>query len=239
MSRIFITGDTHGETDKNKLSKGQFNEQQNLTKDDYVIICGDVAILWSSYTPFSPKKISLRDDMLISWYTRQNYTTLFIDGNHENHYALNKYPVEMWNGGKVHKISPSIIHLMRGQVYNIDGKTFFTMGGAESIDKMYRTLNESYWKEEMPTLEEYKEAIDNLEKHNMEVDYILTHDCGSSYSKELCKYSFDTNELNQFLDRLEFTFNVKFKHWYFGHHHVDKDLDQKHTCLYDNIVEIY
>jgi hypothetical protein len=47
---------------------------------------------------------------------------------------LNAYPVEEWHGGKVHKIRPSVIHLMRGQVYELQGKKFFTFGGAQSHD---------------------------------------------------------------------------------------------------------
>ena len=46
-------------------------------------------------------------------------TVLFVDGNHENFDLLNAYPVEMWKGGKVHNIKPDIIHLMRGQVFEI------------------------------------------------------------------------------------------------------------------------
>ena len=47
---------------------------------------------------------------------------------------LSAYPITEWNGGKVHKIADNIIHLMRGQVFDIDGIRFFTMGGASSHD---------------------------------------------------------------------------------------------------------
>ena len=52
---------------------------------------------------------------------------LLMVSNHENHDALDAYPVEFWNGGKVHKISDSIIHLMRG---------FFYMEDEEFMDKL-------------------------------------------------------------------------------------------------------
>lgn len=48
--------------------------------------------------------------------------------------SLAEYPVSEWNGGKVQFIRPNVIHLTRGQIYNIDGSTFFTMGGARSHD---------------------------------------------------------------------------------------------------------
>ena len=39
-----------------------------------------------------------------------------------------------WHGGKVHRIRPHVLHLMRGQIYELEGYRFFTMGGAKSHD---------------------------------------------------------------------------------------------------------
>lgn len=64
----------------------------------------------------------------------QPWTTLFVDGNHENFELLDDYPVSSWHGGKVHFIKESVIHLMRGQIDTIDGQTFFTFGGGYSCD---------------------------------------------------------------------------------------------------------
>ena len=70
----------------------------------------------------------------MDWLEGKPFTTLFVDGNHENFDRLYAYPVEEWHGGKVHKIRPSVIHMMRGQVFAIDGKSVFTFGGASSHD---------------------------------------------------------------------------------------------------------
>ena len=43
---IFITGDLHGEFDIHKLNTTSFPVQSDLTKDDYVIICGDFGLVW-------------------------------------------------------------------------------------------------------------------------------------------------------------------------------------------------
>ena len=238
MSRIFITGDTHGDIDYAKLNTRQFKEQKNLTKDDYVIVLGDFGVLWNSYTKYCPDRLSKRDLNFINWYENKNFTTLWIDGNHENFVALNTFPIEEWNGGKIHRISDTLIHLMRGQVYNIDGKVFFTMGGADSIDKLYRVENVSWWKEEMPSYDEYVEAMNNLEKVNFKVDYVLTHCCGTQLLQKLFTMHNEGDELTQFLWHLEKDFGLDFKHWYFGHHHQDKQIDDKHTCLYQNIIEL-
>ena len=70
----------------------------------------------------------------MDWLDCKSFTTLFVDGNHENFDRLYEYPVEEWHGGKVHKIRPSVIHLMRGQIFEIEGKSIFTFGGASSHD---------------------------------------------------------------------------------------------------------
>ena len=238
MSRIFVTGDTHRTHDIAKIEPSLFLEQLSLTKNDYMIICGDVGILWSSYTKYSPNAISEDDKSAIQYWQDKYFTTLFIDGNHENHIALNSYPIEEWNGGKIHRLSDSVIHLMRGQVYTIDGKKFFTMGGADSIDKGIRTPNVSWWEDEMPSQAEYQEAMDNLEKNDFKVDYVITHDCGTQIKSRIVTVHNQHDELNQFLWHLEKTFNLQFEHWYFGHHHIDRDIDEKHTCLYNTIREI-
>ncbi len=104
---------------------------------------------------------------------------LFVDGNHENFDLLNVYPVEIWNGGKVHKINPDIIHLMRGQVYKIDGETFYTFGGVTSIDKdIRRAFSYGWWAQELPSFEELDEGMANLKWYNNKVNYIITHACG-------------------------------------------------------------
>ena len=74
------------------------------------------------------------ETMVLDWLECKSFTTLFVDGNHENFDCLYAYPVEMWRGGKIHRIRPSVIHLMRGQVFELAGKKIFTFGGASSHD---------------------------------------------------------------------------------------------------------
>ena len=44
------------------------------------------------------------------------------------------YPTIECHCGLVQPIRPSVLHLMRGQLYEICGKKIFTMGGASSHD---------------------------------------------------------------------------------------------------------
>lgn len=225
VSRIFITGDTHQSIDIFKLNAQNFPVQKELTKEDFLIVCGDFGMIWSN----SEEEMWWRN-----WLDERNFTTLFVDGNHENFELLKTFPVTEWNGGKVQLINDSIIHLMRGQVYTINGKKFFTMGGATSIDKQFRIEGKSWWEEEIPSKEEFDEALDNLEKHNFEVDYVITHTASNNIMKEMC-YIKENNPLNSFFNMLED--DLKFKHWYFGHFHDDLDFE-KHTLLYNRVIEL-
>lgn len=223
---IYITGDTHGSIDIRKLNKRYFDDS-TLTKNDFLIICGDFGLVWDN----SPE-----EQFWLNWLNKKNYTTLFIDGNHENHSLLNSYPVEIWNGGKIHKIRDSVFHLMRGQVFTINNHTFFTMGGANSVDKDWRTPGKSWWPEEMPSNDEYIEANLNLYNYENEVDYIITHTAPTSIVNQLIPEIKPPDRLTDFLEDIKKS--VKYKHWYFGHFHDDRDIDEKHTLLYYNIIPL-
>ncbi len=224
MARIFITGDIHGDIDWGKLNTKRFPEQKSLTKDDYLIVAGDFGVIWGQ---------DKTEKYMLKVYGSRNFTTLFVDGNHENHDALDAYPVEMWNGGKIHRVTDSVIHLMRGQIYEIDGRSFFTMGGAASSDVEYRTEGKSWWAREMPSDEEYEEAERNLKAHGYKVDYVITHCAPENilYYKDMDLLR-SPNRLTKFLSTL--MTDLEYKDWYFGHYHMDKDYGKLH-CIYSKI----
>ncbi len=223
---IYITGDTHGLIDFDKL--GFFAVlNDTLTKNDYVIISGDFGGVWGEDT-----------EEVLEEYEKLPFTVLFVDGNHEDYGLLNKYPVEAWNGGKVQFVKPHVIHLMRGQVFTLEGKKIFTLGGAESHDKHYRVNRVSWWQEEIPSEQEIDEARRNLDKHNWKVDYVITHSCDtySLYVMPLSKKRREVKIENEML--CEFEEKLKYKHWYFGHYHIDFDVNSKKTVLYDRIIRL-
>ena len=222
---LYVCGDTHGGEDLHKLTSKRFHPQ-NLTKQDYVLICGDCGVVWD---------LSATDFYLRRWYRDKPWTTLFIDGNHENHDLLASFPITQWNGGKVHVISDSIIHLMRGQVYQIDGHTVFTMGGASSHDKQYRKAGISWWEAELPSPLELAEARANLAAHQNRVDYIVTH-CASGDVQDLLNPHYEKNLLTSFFNELE---EIRFQHWYFGHYHTDRAIDDAHTALFDRVIQLW
>lgn len=229
MSHLFLTGDVHGDIDWGKLSTKHFPEQKNLNKDDYLVVLGDFGAVWDG---------GKSDKYIQKWHNAKNYTTLFIAGNHENHDLLDQMEVTEWHGGKVHKVTDSIIHLMNGQIYDISGKTVFVMGGAESTDKEHRKTGVSWWPHELPTLDEYNEAYKNLGKYGYKVDLIFTHCAPETTVTDLYMPQMSIrkqNDLTAFLDMVAQT--VSFKDWYFGHYHTESDKGKFHL-LYNSIVEI-
>ena len=107
---IYATGDTHGNFQR--FAPEHFPEQVRMTKEDYMIICGDFGGVWDG---------GKKDERNLDWLEELPFTTLFVSGNHENFDLLRKYPTEEWNGGKIQRIRPHVIHLMRGQVFDLQG----------------------------------------------------------------------------------------------------------------------
>lgn len=228
---IYITGDIHGTISISKLNSKNFLDQKLLTKEDYVIITGDFGLLWNG---------DKEDQYWLKWLDKEkSFTTLFIDGNHENFDLLESYPIEEWNGGKIHRINNSVIHLMRGQVFSIKGKKFFTFGGANSHDKEFRKEGKSWWKREMPSYTEYEEGLSNLDKVGWNVDYVLTHTCSSSDLDCLSKRYGDSmtlDQMNSYFYIIEE--KLRYRKWFFGHFHKDIELPNNKRLIYMDIVKI-
>ncbi|MBO5386833.1 MAG: metallophosphatase family protein [Lachnospiraceae bacterium] len=250
---IFITGDTHGNF--KRFTKKQLNKYKYLIgSNDYVIVCGDFGLLWADDKEFKYN---------LDWFSKLPFTILWVQGNHENYNMIKQYSLEKWNGGYVrHIIKDKVILLERGQIFTIENKTFFTFGGAESndidggvldrnsdsfkIDKLhakklglnYRILNESWWKEELPSNDEIVIANANLIEYNYTVDYIITHCASLSIQDKLSisQHKKKDNVLTKYFNGLEGI--VDFKHWYFGHYHDDLDIDNKHTLVYKEIIKL-
>ena len=176
---IYITGDTH--SDFSRFTKENFPIQSEMTKDDYVIICGDFGGVWTF------EEESSREKEALDWLNNKNFKTLFVDGNHENYTRLYNYPVEEWHCGKVHKIRNSVLHLMRGEIFNINNKKIFTFGGAKSHDIQDGILN----------LDE-EEKISNIINNELELIGVTSKLKGREYIHDAILYLVqdDSNKIN-------------------------------------------
>lgn len=246
---IFVTGDTHGNA-MHRLSMCAFPEQKemNADKESFVIVCGDFGCVWSG---------SRAEDYQLDWLNDKPFKTLFVDGNHENYDLLKTYQIKEWHGGQVQFIRPNVVHLMRGEIYEIEGKTFFVFGGARSHDirdgvleigdsrikkwskdytKLFRVNHVSWWEEEMPSDDEMRHGIENLNRVGNKADFIITHCCASSTQALMSHGAYTPDELTNYLENIRQ--NTNFKRWFFGHYHDNKMINSEEILLYDQIVRI-
>ena len=251
---IYITGDPH--SNFTRFSVDSFYEQKEMTNQDenFVIICGDFGGIWDQEESKSEK-------YWLNWLEDKPFTTLFVDGNHENFDRLNSYPMIEWNGGFVHVIRPHVLHLMRGQVFTIEDKKFFTFGGASShdisggilepddplfhekrqkLDRMgalYRVNHVSWWKEELPTEYEMETGKFNLAKHDNKVDFIISHSPSTSDLYLMGgKGLYEPDILTNYLEEIKAT--TEYKKHIFGHMHVNRAINDRDICLYEQIIRI-
>lgn len=226
---LAITGDTHGDERRFRNQKEKINK--HLRKGDYLFICGDFGYLFND---------TGKEQEFLEFLAKEvPYTICFCDGNHENFDMLNSYAVSIWNGGKVHIIKedkngiPKVIHLMRGQVYEIEGKKIFVFGGAYSFDNAMRIEGKSWWAQEMPDEVEKNEAIKNLETANWDVDYIITHTAPEETMAIFHREHSNEKPLNNFLEYIRE--KTKYFHWYMGHLHRDEDVWRNQTVLWFSV----
>lgn len=230
---IYITGDVHCPYDVQKLNTRNFPEQKKMTKDDILIVCGDMGIVWYNA---EDKRIK-EDKYWQKWFNNKPFTTVFVDGNHENFIMLQQYPIVEFHGGLAHKISDKVYHLIRGEVFEFDGQKFFCFGGASSHDKESRIENISWWSEELPNDDEMANGLENLKKVNFSVDYIISHCCPTSIQKELVgSDGYKPDVLTDYFE--EIANKCVFKKWFFGHYHVNREVHHKYCCIYDEKVKI-
>lgn len=249
---IFVTGDTHRHW-MERLSTEAFPEQTEMTKEDYVIICGDFGI-WDG---------GKWEEQQLNWLENRNFTTIFVSGNHDNYDMLDALPVAEWHGGKVNFIRPSVIHLMRGQIFELEKKLFFTFGGAsshdiqdgileledpdfkrktEELDKRgawYRINHRTWWERELPSKEEMWEGLKNLARVDNKVDYIITH-CPDNMAQQCMSEGILCYEEDRLTGYLEYVRNItEFSHWFYGHMHYNCTYQEiNSTCLYEQIIRI-
>ena len=254
---IFVTGDCHG--DFHKFSTKAFPEQAEMTKDDIVIILGDFGGIWNKYGENNTERYWLK------WLNDKPFTTVFIDGIHENFDRLNsEYAVVEFHGGKAHKIRDSVFHLMRGEIFDFEGKSSFAFGGASSHDiddgilssedfatedefrqtykqwvkhrKIFRVNRLSWWAEELPSDDEIQNAETNLAKVNYKVDYVISQRAPQSVVAFMYMGATKSDKLTLWFEELQH--RLDYKKWFFGHYHEDRKILDKYFLLYDQIVRI-
>ena len=222
---VYITGDMHGDIER--LYDKEFRK---LKKNDVLIVCGDFGYIFDGGKLENETK---------KFFATRKFVTAFVEGTHDNLDKINRSRVTVWKGGKVHRIEGNLLHLMRGQIFKIDGNTFFTFGGGESIDKDIRIEKNLWWREEEPTPAEMAEGAKTLDEAGCKVDYIITHEPPSLVKSAMLLRSGNAdrvNKLNGYFEELDRS--LTFKNWFFGSLHEDKRITEHHTCVFQKMIPI-
>lgn len=225
LGMVYVTGDMHG--DEARLYR---KEIRKLKENDTLIICGDFGFVWDG---------SAKEKKILDYLGSRKYNVCFIDGTHDNYDLINSYRETVFKGGRVHRISGSLFHMCRGQIFNIDGISIFTFGGGESQDKEIRTEHETWWKDEMPTPDEMQEGAENIDDANCVIDVIITHEPPSLVKSAILLRSGKVDavsKLNGYFEELNRS--CKFKKWFFGCVHEDRTITPLHTAVFKEVIKV-
>jgi len=171
---ILIVGDSHA--DYNYIKKMYTLAIKN--RCEAIIIAGDFGywpddnqgkqFLWHLNQLFKDKEMKL----------------YFVDGNHEDFHHIKKLPQY-----KVSEVpeAKNVFYIPRGIIAEIDDRKIMGFGGAVSIDKKYRIVDKSWFKEEQIT----NEHIKNMDKGD--IDILITHDAPMMPNKERFKNDIESH----------------------------------------------
>lgn len=221
---IYYTGDIHGQ----KYDIVRFCNKFNLTKDDTVVILGDVGANYYGND---------RDKDLKDAFSKLKPTILCIHGNHEMRPAtLPTYRQKKWNGGTVwfEETYPNLLFAKDGGIFTIEGIHHIVIGGAYSVDKYYRLSRGYAWFENEQPSDEIKRYVEQQLKSN-KVDIVLSHTCPYKYEPtEVFLPGIDQSTVDtsteKWLNKIEET--TDYRAWFCGHWHINKRIDKMHFLFH-------
>ena len=219
-TRIFITGDTHGEFKR----IANFCWKNKTTKSDILVILGDAGINYFGDGRDEAKKLYLETLPL---------TFFCIHGNHEMRpQTIEGYKEHVFHGGVVWREDkyPHILFARDGEVFDFSGRKCLVIGGAYSVDKYYRLTHHYRWFEDEQPDDGIKRSVERkLGDMQYKTDIILTHTCPKKYEpieafmKGVIQATVDKST-EIWLDEIEES--VTYDKWYCGHWHISKRTDR-------------
>jgi len=207
--KIYVIGDVHGEWNL-------LNQFLNKKKPDIVLQCGDFGY-WPNFNDSYELGNHIRDiygniKKKRKWYQcsikNKDTKIYFCDGNHEDHWSLTKL--------ENNEICSNIFYMKRGSILELPNKRkVLFIGGADSIDKHYRTIGIDWFPEEVIS----QKDIYNLPDEK--IDIVISHTCPKEFLPEL---GFDFGKSKDCsCDALSYVLEkYRPKLWYFGHWHINK-----------------
>ena len=228
---IYLTGDTHGEFDRIE----DFCEEYETTTDDVMVILGDAGINFY---------LDGRDDELKERLSHLPITLLCIHGNHEERPdEIHGYAELPWRGGSVlcQPDYPNILFAWDGEVYDFGGKKAIAIGGAYSVDKLYRLANGLPWfPTEQPDAVIKNRVEQKLDQLGWQVDYVFSHTVplhaipGHALLSSTDQSAVDRST-EEWLQEIEQ--KLDYESWYAGHYQVTENIGRI-SILFEDYEEL-
>ena len=200
--KVLVMGDTHG-------NWGYLNKIIEKKQPEVILQTGDFGY-WENFSEYQLSMIKNGDTKIY-----------FCDGNHENHSLLKQ-------NGMIQEVAKNIYHCQRGSLLNLNNINILFVGGAESVDKRFRTAGFDWFPEENITQREFNIIMNHSKE---DVDVVISHTCPLEFKvmENDCKGG-DSNRvvLSRVLEKYSPTL------WYFGHWHLYTKGQYKNTtwtCL--------
>jgi len=202
--KFLILGDTHCEWEPTNVTVAQaLSFHPDIT---HIIQVGDFGYGWPQVKPLKFSKAFFDNE---DYKLLDNIEKLWIDGNHENFDKLDQD-----NGAW----QPGWKYVSRGSVLSVNEVNIMFMGGASSIDKMYRVPHQSWWPQETIKYSDINKAL----QYDGKIHAIISHEHPSSFPYSDERYGdsqfhegkSDQGLLNVLLEK------YKPDYWFFGHHHA-------------------
>lgn len=235
--KILLVGDVHG----NSFYVNRAMVHAAEVGADRVFFLGDFG--WT----FSDKFVAACDRAA----AKTGLNVEFIDGNHEDFDFLLSQPVD---DDGIRRLTPTLHHIPRGTVMELDGHHVLFMGGGVSVDKIWRTPNYDWWPQEEVTSGDIHRAIENAKGKNIHA--VFAHDTPKlpGFSNKGQSSRFPEDALADSAAHMALMKLVALEHqpkrWYHGHHHTRETsvmsmpygdliidcLDRDETALRDNVI---
>lgn len=217
---ILITGDIHGD-----LSRFKDKRLRRLKKSDALIICGDFGLIWDG---------GKKEKRILKRLGKRRYNILFVEGAHENFAELEKYETEEWCGGLTRKISGNLRQLIRGNIFEIAGKTVFAFGGGKADDIQENAEDSLKLSYEVPSADELSATDKRLSERKNTVDFIVSYQPPQTIAEFLGGQP-QADKISAYLE--EKKESLVFKQWFFGKFHIIKRIPTRFTAVFDDITE--
>lgn len=211
MNKTLLLGDVHGAFEEMEFFIDFMLEQYpEITR---IIQLGDFG--------YYPKLCQNRPNKVY-----EGVEKYFIRGNHENHFKLPldaEEPVDMGEEWAHWNFVPD------GCIMD----NMLLIGGADSIDKKYRIIQEmnGFGKSWFPNEEERDEQkiLTRIRKNSSRIKYVLTHDCPKKIAWIIHSGKLYPNRTGPFFNVVAREFQDV--DWFFGHHHLQGSWDVD-GCMY-------